>query len=163
MSQFLEMLALVLVVLALSPVLAHALELPGKMRLSEQDYLATQTIYYPGFTIAGGAEPLGAIALVLVALFWEGSNAGFWLTIAAILGLLASHAIYWFVIHPVNDFWLSDFDLKGAGKRFFGFALRDLGNADWTALRDRWEYSHVARAICVAFAFVCFSIVVVFD
>jgi hypothetical protein len=163
MSQFLQVLALILVVLALSPVVAHALELPGKMRLAEQDYLAAQAIYYPGFTIVGGAEPLGVIVLGLVALVWEGSNTGFWLTIAALLGLLASHVIYWLVTHPVNNFWLKDFDLKGAGKGFFGFALRDLGNADWTALRDRWEYSHVARAICVAVAFICFLIAIVFD
>jgi hypothetical protein len=39
-------------------VLAHALELPGELRLDEQTYLAVQTTYYPGFTIGGMAEPL---------------------------------------------------------------------------------------------------------
>ena len=157
----LQVLALLLIALALTPLLAHALEFPGKMRLSEQDYLATQAIYYPGFTIVGGAEPLGVIVLILVAILWEGSNVGFWLTGAAVFGLVASHAIYWLVTHPVNNFWLEDFELKGAGKGFFGFASRDLGNQDWTALRDRWEYSHIARAACVGVAFVCFSIAVV--
>jgi hypothetical protein len=159
----LQVLALILIALTLAPAVAHALEFPGKMRLAEQDYLATQTIYYPGFTIIGGAEPLGAIVLVLVAILWQGSNVGFWLTIVAALGLVVSHAIYWLVTHPVNNFWLKDFELKGAGKGFFGFALRDLGNHDWEALRDRWEYSHVARAICISVAFVCFSIAVVAD
>jgi hypothetical protein len=156
-----QVLALVLIGSALSPVLAHALEFPGKIRLSEEDYLTTQAIYYPGFTIVGGAEPLGMLALALVAVLWNGSDAGFWLTIAALLGLLASHAIYWGITHPVNDFWLKDFELKGAGKGFFGFALRDLDGREWKALRDRWEYSHIARAICVADAFVCFSIAAV--
>jgi hypothetical protein len=36
--------------------LAHALELPGKMRLCKESYVKTQTIYYPGFTIGGLAE-----------------------------------------------------------------------------------------------------------
>ena len=157
----LQVLALVLIALALSPVLAHALEFPGKMRLSEENYLAIQAIYYPGFTIIGGAEPLGAIVLVLVAILWNGSNTGFWLTIAALLGLLASHAIYWLFTHPVNNFWLKDFKLEGAGKGFFGLAQRDLGSRNWKALRDRWEYSHIARAICVADALICFSIAAV--
>lgn len=64
---------------------------------------------------------------------------------------------------PPPDFWLKDFELKGAGKGFFGFALRDLGNRDWKALRDRWEYSHIARAACAVVAFVCFSIAAVAD
>ncbi len=163
MLPMLQVLALLLIALALSPLLAHALEFPGKMRLSEQNYVATQAIYYPGFTIIGGAEPLGVIVLVLVAILWEGSNAGFWLTVAAMLGLISSHAIYWLVTHPVNNFWLKDFELKGAGKGFFGFALRDLGKQDWKALRERWEYSHLARAACAVVAFVCFSIAAVAD
>ena len=36
--------------------LAHALERPGKMRLSKE--LAIQPIYYPGFTFGGTAEPM---------------------------------------------------------------------------------------------------------
>jgi hypothetical protein len=39
------------VTMALS--LAHALELPGKLRLGKEQYLAVQPIYYPGFTIGG--------------------------------------------------------------------------------------------------------------
>jgi hypothetical protein len=157
----LQILALVLIALALSPTLAHALEFPGKMRLSEQNYAATQPIYYPGFTIVGGAEPLGVIVLAVTAILWEGSDIGFWLAVVAVLGLVASHAIYWLVTHPVNNFWLKDFELKGAGKGFFGFAQRNLSNQDWKALRDRWEYSHVARAVCVSIAFLCFSITAV--
>lgn len=163
MLALLQILALILVALSLAPALAHALELLGKMRLSEQNYLATQAIYYPGFTMVGGAEPLGIIVIVLAAILWEGSNAGFWLTIVALFGMVASHAIYWFVTHPVNNFWLKDFELKGAGKSFFGFALRDLDSRDWKALRDRWEYSHVARAACVSLSFICLAIAAVAD
>jgi hypothetical protein len=36
--------------------LAHALEVPGKLRLNKEQYLAVQTIYYPGFTLGGIAE-----------------------------------------------------------------------------------------------------------
>jgi hypothetical protein len=163
MFVLLQILTLVLLALALTASLAHALEAPGKMRLPEQDYRAVQPIYYPGFTLIGPAEPLGVIALGFVAFFWSGPNTGFWLTVAAAIGLAAAHAIYWLVTHPVNKVWLEDTDLKGAGKGFFGFAQGSLNGDDWTALRDRWEYSHVVRAACVSFAFICFTVAVIID
>ena len=50
---FLQVAALALVAVALTGTLAHALELPGKLRLGREDYLTVQGIYYPGFTRAG--------------------------------------------------------------------------------------------------------------
>jgi hypothetical protein len=35
---------------AVAMALAHALELPGKFRLSKEEYLRIESIYYPGFT-----------------------------------------------------------------------------------------------------------------
>jgi hypothetical protein len=49
----LQVVTVLLVAVAMSLTLAHALELPGKMRLDEQTYRAVQTIYYPGFTFGG--------------------------------------------------------------------------------------------------------------
>lgn len=157
MLVLLQIVTLVLLALALTASLAHALEMPGKMRLPEQDYFAIQPIYYPGFTLIGPSEPLGVIALVAVAILWTGSATGFWLTILAAICLAAAHAIYWLVTHPVNKIWLANTDLQGAGKSFFGFAQRDPGSDDWMELRDRWEYSHVARAACIGVAFICFA------
>jgi hypothetical protein len=48
--------------------LAHALELPGKMRLTKEAYYAMQPIYYPGFTIGGISEP-GSVILTIALLF----------------------------------------------------------------------------------------------
>ncbi len=61
------------------------------------------------------------------------------------------HALYWIVTHPANKVWLQREQLRGAGKAFFAVGGRGSGSAsagerDWTRLRDRWEYSHVARA-----------------
>jgi hypothetical protein len=56
---------IVAVVMAMS--LAHALEFPGKRRLDRDGYFAAQTIYYPGFSVAGISEPL-SIVLVFVLL-----------------------------------------------------------------------------------------------
>jgi len=60
------------------------------------------------------------------------------------------HGVYWVITHPVTNFWLKDQPLQGAGAAFFavgaGIGNRSL-DQDWTALRNRWEYSHVARAV----------------
>jgi hypothetical protein len=142
--------------------LAHALELPGKMRLSKDAYIATQPIYYPGFTVGGIAEPVGILALLVLTVLTPFGTAAFWLTAAALLALAASHAVYWLVTHPINNFWLEDTNLGGAGSRFFAAdpLKRSAGadRPDWAALRDRWEYSHVARA---ALSFIALALLVV--
>jgi len=58
MFDALQVVSLILVVLAMVPAFAHALELPGKLQLTKDAYLTVQPIYYPGFTIAGISEPL---------------------------------------------------------------------------------------------------------
>jgi hypothetical protein len=62
--------------------------------------------------------------------------------------IIGMQAVYWLVTHPVNNFWLEDEKLSGLGARFFSFGLNKAQTrpSDWTELRDRWEYSHVARA-----------------
>lgn len=151
MLQVLQILTVSLVAVAMALALAHALELPGKLRLAKEQYLAVQPIYYPGFTVGGAAEPLGLL-MTLVLLFWmPRGGAAFWLTVGAVVSLVAMHATYWLLTHPVNNFWLKDVDLKGAGAGFFSFdpfkRTSDPARADWTLYRDRWEYSHVVRAV----------------
>ena len=151
MFQLLQVVTVLLVAVAMALSLAHALELPGKLRLSREEYLAVQPIYYPGFTFAGACEPLGVIAL-LVLTFTTSEPTAFWLTAGASIALAAAHAVYWVVTHPVNNFWLKDFELKGASGAFFrSHPMRRKSDqiaaeADWVALRDRWERSHVIRA-----------------
>ncbi len=146
----LQVLTVVLVAVAMALTLAHALELPGKMRLSKEQYLATQPIYYPGFTIGGAAEPLAILTSLVLLFITPYGSASFWLTAAGFAALVAMHATYWLLTHPVNNFWLKDVQLKGAGAGFFAFdplARHDSSAAmDWSHLRDRWEISHVVRA-----------------
>ena len=77
--QILQIISIVLVAIGMALSLAHALELPGKLRLSRDAYLAVQTIYYPGFTIGGLVGEPGAIAatIILLALTTYGT-AAFW-------------------------------------------------------------------------------------
>jgi hypothetical protein len=62
----LQVITILLVAVAMSLALAHALELPGKMRLDEQTYRTVQTIYYPGFTFGRLGEGLGMLATLVL-------------------------------------------------------------------------------------------------
>jgi hypothetical protein len=153
MIDVLQVLTVILVVLAMAPALAHALELPGKMRVAKDVYFAMQPIYYPGFTIAGMSEPLGIISTIILLVLTPLSSADFWLTLVPLLGLIGMQAVYWLVTHPVNQFWLQGEQLSGVGAGFFSLASasrrghqRETEPVDWTEWRDRWEYSHVVRA-----------------
>jgi hypothetical protein len=167
MFQAFQILTVLLVAVALASTLAHVMELPGKFRLSKESYLTVQSIYYPGFTIAGGIGEFGGIvATFVLAMLTPAGTAQFWLTLGALLALLAMHAVYWALTHPVNNFWLKDVELQGFSAGFFSLGLPKHGSLglpkhgslglpkhgsdaqalDWTALRDRWEYSHVLRA-----------------
>ena len=151
MREVVHVLDVLLVAVAMALALAHALELPGKMRLSREEYLVVQPIYYPGFTVGGLAEPLGLLATALLLILTPVASREFWLALIALLGLVGMQAVYWVVTHPVNRFSLRDEGLGAAGAEFFAAdPARRAGRQgdDWQALRDRWEYSHVARALC---------------
>jgi hypothetical protein len=58
--------------------------------------------------------------------------------------------VYWVVTHPVNRHWLRGQALGSLSSGFFSFASRRRDQnrpMDWTDLRDRWEYSHLVRAV----------------
>jgi hypothetical protein len=138
------------IVFALS--LAHALEYPGKMRLTKEPYLQVQTIYYPGFTIGGAAEPL-AIVLVLTLLLvspWDATGSA--LLMAALCALIAVQGVFWAMRQPVNRVWVKFMPMGEAGKRFFRPEDTDADAPEWTTLRDRWERSHIIRCIAAGIA-----------
>ena len=153
MFNVLQILSVIFTAVATTTTLAHALELPGKLRLTRDEYLTVQRIYYPGFTIGGAVGELGGLVAVLLLLLvspitWDGR---FWLMVGAFLALAAMHAMYWLLARPVNNFWLKDRPMAAVSSRFFSVrAGRDGEAADWTQLRNIWEYSHVARAVFAA-------------
>src|SRR5215469_5324990 len=140
-----------LVAVAMSPALAHALELPRKLRLNRENYTAVQAIYYPGFTIGEG---VGMVATFILLIKARTESAAFWCTLAGLSALAGEHGAYWVFTHPVNRFWLKDEPLTGLGRGFFAFdPMKRTGpeptasDAAWTRASDRWEFSHVLRAI----------------
>ena len=155
----LEVVALFLLAVTLALSLSHMLELPGKMRLDREQYLAVQTIYYPGFTYAGASEPIAILALVLLA-FMSTTAPGFWLICGALIAVTLTHLLYWVLTAPLNKFWLKDQKLSGGAESFFDSGSKIVGDPDWMALRDRWEWSHAYRAIAAMTAFLLLTIAV---
>ena len=133
--------------LSLTPItattVAHALELPGKARLSREEYAVVQRIYYPGFTVVGALEPPALVALAASAVRTpRGDPARPWRWTAAGLAA-AAHVVYWAVVHPANRQWLAGEPSVGAAARTF-FALR-AADRDRQLQRRRWERGHLAR------------------
>ena len=161
MFRSMEILTLLLVAVVMGLSLAHALEWPGKLRLNGETYLAVQRIYYPGFTFAGVAEPASILAAVTLLILQPTISSGFWLTFAACIALLALQAVFWLVTQPVNKFWLAGETLDAASAGFFGTRETAGASPHWTLLRDRWEYSHLARALLAVTAYVLLLIATV--
>jgi hypothetical protein len=159
MLEIVQIVTVVVVAIVMSLPLAHALEWPGKLRLSKEHYFAMQPIYYPGFTYAGFAEPLSLLVLTPM------GTGQFWSTAGAFLALLTMHATYWVLTHPVNNFWLEGFKLQGFARRFFEVGVSEQSSpmdSEWTRLRDRWEFSHMIRAILGLVSLVLIVVAVVY-
>jgi hypothetical protein len=102
--------------------------------------------------LGGFAEPVGLILTIILVFLTPLGTADFWLTLAALLGLIGMQVTCWLFTHPVNKFWLQGQKISGLSSGFFSFGANrsrpqnETRSADWTDLRDQWEYSHVARA-----------------
>jgi hypothetical protein len=98
------------------------------------------------------------IATIVLLLLTRPESADFWLTLGALLGLIAMQAVYWF--------WVAGANLNRFSSGFFSFganrsrARNEARPPDWTDLRDRWEYSHVARAGCALASFIALLIAI---
>ena len=159
----LEVITIFFAAVAMSLAVAHALEYPGKMRLDPGTYMAVQTIYYPGFTVGGAGEPLAILTSLILLILMRGRGAGFWWILGAFIALIAMHAVFWLVTQPTNRFWLRNQQLGKAGSKFFGVApggQMESSQTEWNRLRDRWERSHIARAVLSIIALVALVVAV---
>ncbi len=161
MLEVLQVTAIILSAVTMTLALAHLLEWPGKMRLTREQYLAVQPIYYPGFTFAGAAEPLTILVLASLLALTPAGTPVFWLTLFALAAAALTHLLYWLLTAPVNKVWLKDQKLSGSAQHFFGAGAGTNEMQDWTSLRDRWERSHAYRAVTAMTAFVLIVIAAV--
>ena len=161
----LQVFTVILVAVVMGLALPHALEFPGKMRLGKQEYLSTQAIYYPGFTIGGGiGEVLGVLATLLLVILTPRDNPAFWWTVTAFIAVMATHLIFWVVTQPVNRYWVSQLKLPNVAQRFFSVDEKDHQaesvQDQWEALRNKWEYSHMTRAVCAGIGLISLTVAV---
>lgn len=154
MADRLLFVAIVLAAVTLAQSLAHALELPGKLRLNKEQYFAVQTIYYPGFTIGGSAEPLSILAIAGLLLLFPAESLTFVLVAGALGLMIATQLLFWLVVQPVNRTWIAGTQLSGTAERFFDTGPAAAGGEDWVRLRDRWERGHLARSLTTGVGFI---------
>lgn len=123
--------ALMASAIALGGALAHAFELPNKIGLPRNEYFVVQQIYMGwnrlAFVLA--VQLLAIIAIIF--LYWNEPAVRLPATVA-LAGLIAAQAIFWIFTFPANQ-----------------------ATANWTSVpenwewfRTRWEYSHLAGALC---------------
>jgi hypothetical protein len=152
MFLLLQIFSVLFVSVSMALAAAHALELPGKLRLDPEHYNATQSIYFPLFTAAGLVSEAGALgATLLLVLATPSTSASVGWTIASFLSLAAMHGAYWTITKPADEFWLLRAPAPNIAPVGF-FATHPLprppvASAGWSRLRSRWEYSHVVRAV----------------
>lgn len=156
MADVIDVIATLLAAVVAGLALAHALERPGKTRLSRSEYAVVQRIYYPGFTVAGAVSEVPGVVVTAVAVALADGTVDVALRVVALTALVGVQVVFWAVVQPVNRFWVEGVDLGELGTRFFGRRRGAPGRAaDWTALRDRWEGGHVIRAVLACLALVC--------
>lgn len=122
--------ALLATALALGAALAHALELPNKIDLSQQDYFTVQQIY-AGWNRLAFLLAVQFIGMLAVILTYRNVREVFWPALLALGFLIAAQLIFWTFTFPANvatDNWTEQ-------------------PANWDVLRTQWEYSHLAGAL----------------
>jgi hypothetical protein len=112
---------------------AHALELPQKMGYRPELYAAVNTTLYRYFAVAGGVFMIGSLLAAGALTYVVRGRPVFRSTLAAAGCLVLSFALWVVLVSPVNA------EVAQALQ-----SAPESVPALWRALRDRWEYGHVA-------------------
>lgn len=144
-----RLVTILFIALSLTPALGHLLELPAKMTYDAALWLTVSQTLYGAFGTIGGFFEVGAVvtAVVLTILVRHRHPAFGW-TLLGALCVAAAHAAFWIWLAPVNA-------------TVAGLTLETLPT-DWMDLRNRWEYTHAARAVLqfIALAALTFSVLI---
>lgn len=126
--------------LALVPGAAHVLELPAKMTLDGDTYLAVQQIYR-GWDLLGILFIAALVSGAVLTIMSRRQRTSFRLALAGTALIGASLAVFFTWTLPVNvatDNWA-------------------VAPEDWMTLRMQWEYSHAGGAALVFVALCCIT------
>ncbi|HEX6005702.1 MAG TPA: DUF1772 domain-containing protein [Burkholderiales bacterium] len=144
--KYAQFLSLLFTALALAPALAHLMELPNKIGLSREAYLAVQQIYR-GWALLG-IVVIGAMVFTFaLAVLSRGRGRTFALALIGFLCIVGTQVIFWTFTFPANQATANWTTLP----------------ENWVALRTQWEYSHAASAVLNLVAFVSVALSVLSD
>jgi hypothetical protein len=130
----LRFITIMLTAFSLSAAFAHLLEMPAKLTYDGALWLYLLQTLYPTFGRISGVCEIGAVvaALVLVVANRKQVLTFRWTLLAASC-LVATHAIFWIWVAPVNAALVP--------------LSPEMLPPDWEHLRDQWEFAHASRAI----------------
>jgi len=133
---------LILAILAAMPPLAHVLELPNKLALDGELWLAVQQNLYRGWgPFLGAPAEIGALATTLTLLVVRRANGGTQLLRVIAAMAYAAMLVAFFVFNaPVNE-------------ALNGWTSATLPS-DWATYRLRWEAGHALAALMSVVALV---------
>ena len=123
--------ALAVCLIYMAPALAHLLELPHKMALDRAQYFTVQQIYV-GWELFAVPILIQLFALALLTWRSAGEYYVFRPVLAALAVMLAAQALFWLFTFPANA----------------ATANWTQAPPDWDDLREQWEWSHAAGALC---------------
>ena len=117
--------------LSLAPALAHLFELPNKIGLPRDEYVVAQKLYR-GWQFVGVAVVGALLFTLLLAVLVRNDAEQFVPAVVALVSIVMTQVIFWTFTFPVNKRTVNWTRVPG----------------DWERLRNRWEYSHAASAVC---------------
>ncbi|NJM72045.1 MAG: DUF1772 domain-containing protein [Scytonema sp. RU_4_4] len=131
-----RLITIILAALTMGTAFAHALELPAKMNYDASLWTTLQQSLYWGFGHIGG--PIEGITVFLTApvltfLVRKRRPAFQWTLAGTVCLALAFFVVFLVFTEPMN-------------REIFQWTPQ-LVPADWTRVRNQWEYSHVARFV----------------
>jgi hypothetical protein len=123
--------AILLSALAMGMKLAHALELPPKLAMPADLYLAVQTSLYGVFAIVGPIFEVGALLCVSITAFLVRRTPAFRCTLASVAAICVSLAVWLLFVLPANG-------------HINQWAATQVIPPDWMRWRAQWQYGQAA-------------------
>jgi hypothetical protein len=134
----LHVLAIVFTALALVPGGAHLFALPNKIGLDAEAYFIVQGSYR-GWALFGIVLAAALLCNGLLSFSLYGRGAAFVLAVVATVAMATTFVVFFAWTYPANV----------ATQNWTTIP------ADWSRLRDQWEYSHAVNAVVTFCAFCC--------
>jgi hypothetical protein len=138
-----------LAALTMGMALCHLLEMPAKMTYEGALWLTLLQTLYGAFGPTSAFVETGAVTTaVVLAFFVRKHRSVFSWTLLGALCLIAANVAWWIWVFPVNS--------------AMSALTPETLPADWTSLREQWEYTHAARAVLqtIALGAIVFSVLI---